>query len=135
MSTLIERLKELNEEARKWAAETQGRCAGELVEDPEHWAEYGIYTAEQLDLFLAQSTYTDLHKDAYGFRPSYDLMSEMSLQEIEERIADLTRHAERDAEEEAERLAYEKWMEEEEERAEALRASLDQPLPYDEYDR
>ena len=42
-----------------------------LVEDLDHWAEYGIHTPLQLDWYLSLSCVVDMHKDAYGFKGSW----------------------------------------------------------------
>ena len=50
--TLTEYLKIQNDIARAWQAEKEGRCAGLLTEELEHWAEYCITTAWELALYL-----------------------------------------------------------------------------------
>ncbi len=50
--TASQKAKQLNEESAKWASEGVGRYAAQLTEDPEHWAEYGIYTGAQLGDYL-----------------------------------------------------------------------------------
>ena len=45
-----------------------------LVEDLDHWAEYGIHTPLQLDWYLSLSCVVDMHKDAYGFKGSWAAM-------------------------------------------------------------
>jgi hypothetical protein len=50
--TLLERIKQINEESKKWQDAVKGRWAGMLTEDVKHWNEYDIYTAEQLDNYL-----------------------------------------------------------------------------------
>lgn len=42
-----------NAEQAAWVAEDPAnRWSGTLAEEPEHWAEYGIFTAEQLMDYL-----------------------------------------------------------------------------------
>ena len=45
-----------------------------LVEDLDHWAEYGVHTPLQLDWYLNLSCVVDMHKDAYGFKGSWAAM-------------------------------------------------------------
>lgn len=52
MKTAVELAKEINADARARMAETDGLWIGELAEDYEHWAEYGIYTADELGAYL-----------------------------------------------------------------------------------
>ena len=42
-----------------------------LVEDLDHWAEYGVHTPLQLDWYLNLCCVVDMHKDAYGFKGSW----------------------------------------------------------------
>ena len=50
--SLVERIAEINRDSQLWMEAAPGRWAGMLCSDPEHWFEYGIYTAEQLDEYL-----------------------------------------------------------------------------------
>ena len=50
--TLVQRIAEINEQSKAWMDAAPGRWAGMLCTDPEHWWEYGIYTAEELDEYL-----------------------------------------------------------------------------------
>jgi len=88
------------EEAKKINAQT----GVHLVTDPEHWAEYGIHTGEELARSLLASTYSDTYKGIHGIRPRWVRTSEMSVQEIQELISDLHRRSE-------ERSESEEWME------------------------
>ena len=51
------RAKEINEDAREWMAEGEAlgefRWTGMLAETDSHWAQYDIYTASELDDYLA----------------------------------------------------------------------------------
>lgn len=49
---LVEYIKSLNEEARKWEEESPGRWASKFVEDRAHWNEMGIYTSEDFGDYL-----------------------------------------------------------------------------------
>lgn len=50
--TASEYAKQLNAESREYMAANPGHWIGELAEDEQHWAEYGIHTAEQLMAYL-----------------------------------------------------------------------------------
>lgn len=50
--TASERAQQINAESRAYMAANPGVWIGELAEDVEHWAEYGIFTADQLDAYL-----------------------------------------------------------------------------------
>ena len=54
-----------------------------MVEDPEHWAKYGIHTPEDFDRYLIYSDISDVYKSAHGFRPRMDWKN-MSMQELED---------------------------------------------------
>ena len=61
--TLTDHIKELNKATRKWAAAEPGRFAGELVEEVDHWHEYGVYTPSQLDRYLDDAAAHNCRKD------------------------------------------------------------------------
>lgn len=71
MKTAVDLAKELNASAQKWmdeAPEGDFRWAGLLAEDAEHWAEYGIYTADELGAYLDQcveDATTDADRDYF----------------------------------------------------------------------
>ena len=50
--TLAERLKQINDEAKQFMADNPGSWSSGLTDSLEHWAGYGITTAEQLDDYL-----------------------------------------------------------------------------------
>ena len=61
--TLTERLTELNTAAQKHMDENPGDIVGLLVEDTGHWAEYGVYSAEQLNVYLDEAAAYNTRKD------------------------------------------------------------------------
>ena len=103
MKTASERARERNE-AMAAKAEAEGwQGFGALVEDADFWAESKVFTADDLDRYLAESMYSDMYKDANGFRPRADL-SRWSMEILEEEIKKLSdRIQEQIAEERAER--------------------------------
>lgn len=57
---------------------------GQLMEEPEHWAEYGVHTPEELEKHLLIQSYSDTFKETYGFRPRHrDFTMETPIEEIE----------------------------------------------------
>lgn len=72
MSDLKAYIKSLNAETLAWVAvDPANRFAGTLVEDLEHWAEYGITTAAGLKRYLDECAYSDGYKSIYGVRPRH----------------------------------------------------------------
>lgn len=122
MKSLAEYLAERNAATRAWVAEDpDNRWAGMYTEDLAHWAEIGVLTILDLWRYEMETQYSDLHKDAYGFRPRGVNFSEWSYDELvaeTESLMDymdsqaayeaeyLARQAEIDAEQERERLAW-----------------------------
>lgn len=111
MSDLLNHIQALNEQTRAWVAEDpNNRWAGMIVEDLDHWAEMGVHTVEQYEMFMMRATISDLHKDVYGFRPHGLNVGEMSMEELSTMYDRLLNELERQQEAEAE---YEKQMEKE----------------------
>jgi hypothetical protein len=61
---LREYIEGLNAETAKWVAEAPGRWAGQLVTDPDHWAEYEIFTPSQLEDYFDAEAERDARKEA-----------------------------------------------------------------------
>jgi hypothetical protein len=79
---LLDHIATQNAASREWQDAAPGRWAGMLVEDAGWWAERGIFTVEDYDRWTMESTMSDLHKEAYGFRPrGYDFAA-MPLDEL-----------------------------------------------------
>lgn len=68
-----------------------------LVANPEHWAEYGITTIPQLQMYLLKNEIWDLYKSAHGIRPRWmGLWSDdWSWASLEKLYADTVESAER----------------------------------------
>ena len=87
-----------------------------LVEDLDHWAEYGIHTPLQLDWYLSLSCVVDMHKDAYGFKgswaamPTTDAELRTQIDEMTAEIKNLAEVIEAQIEEEEEELEYERQL-------------------------
>ena len=60
-----------------------------LTQDLEHWASYEVYTAEDLERYLLETTIWDMYKEVHGIRPRFMDMSSMSIKELEAEIDSL----------------------------------------------
>ena len=89
-----------------WVNEGEGRFATTLVEDLNHWAEYGVHTPLQLDWYLNLSCVVDMHKDAYGFKGSWMEMPTTDA-ELRAQIEEMDKQIERLAEEMKEQIKAE----------------------------
>ena len=128
MYTLLDHLKSLNAEARKWAEENNG-WASEWTLDLKHWAEMGVYTAADFIRHNLINSISDASKDLYGcrLRLNWDNYSIEELQDKYDSICDaLNAEFEREQEWEAEKA------EEERIAAQGLQPECE-PLPYEEY--
>ena len=87
-----------------------------LVEDLDHWAEYGIHTPLQLDWYLSLSCVVDMHKDAYGFKgswaamPTTDAELRTQIDEMTEEIESLGEVIEAQIKAEEEEAEYERQL-------------------------
>ena len=126
---LVQHIEEKNAATRAWVAESPAdRWAGYLTTDLCHWSEYGIYTPEQLDRYLAIEGYVNAYKDIHGIRPNWIDFDSMPTALIEEDLcrlldAEYNRVAEESAEDTAriaalcaelsiDLVTYDRWMKE-----------------------
>jgi hypothetical protein len=82
----IEEYIRLGNTCGRWLEENpiEGCYMGQLVEDPEHWAQMGATTPEELEKLILLQSYSDHHKDAYGFRPrNVGMTMDTPIEEIE----------------------------------------------------
>jgi len=74
----------IEESNSKFVADCQARGAdawSTTVSDPDHWAEYGIYTVAQYERYNLEQDVWELYKDVHGFRPRHmDSMSDAELE-------------------------------------------------------
>jgi len=83
MNPLVAHIEAQNAESAAWAAEEEGRWAGETVTDPEFWAECGVYTVEDYEKYQLACSISESAKTAYGHKYWVDYAN-MSLVELEE---------------------------------------------------
>ncbi len=97
MSNLVAHINDLNAASAAWVAEDPAnRWASMLVTDPEHWAESGVYTVEDLDRYLLIEDIWSMWKDIYGVRPRHLNFRDMSTQDLREEFAELAAQAQAD---------------------------------------
>ena len=101
--TLAQYLRERNAATEAWVAEDpSNRWAGLYTEDLAHWAEIGVLTVRDFWRYEMETQYSDLHKDAYGFRPRGVNLSEWTYEELVEETDYLMTQIEHQAAHEAE---------------------------------
>ena len=123
--TLLQHLESLNAEAQKWMDDNPGSWSSMWTLDLTHWAEMGIYTADDFIRYNLINGISDASKDLYGCRMRL-AWDEMDIEDLEQTYENICAQL---------RLQYE--MEKE---AEALAAEWKkglpddcEPLPYEEY--
>lgn len=129
--TLAQYLRDRNAATEAWVAEDPAnRWAGLYTEDLAHWAEIGVLTMRDFIRYEMESQYSDLHKDACGFRPRDINLSEWTYEELVEETDRLYRYmesqAEYDAQWEIQEAAYRA-----EQEAEHAAWLAEQPEPID----
>ena len=90
-------LADLNAKTLAWVNAGEGRWATTLVENLDHWAEYGVHTPLQLDWYLAACNRHEAIRDAEGYKPYWPEMPTTEA-ELKAEIVRLDRQA---------RMAYE----------------------------
>lgn len=81
--TLLELLNEKNAKTAAWVAEDpQNRWAGMITTDLDHWAEYGIHTAEDYERHELETYIYEGHKDAFGVKGRHYDFASMSMDEL-----------------------------------------------------
>lgn len=87
MNELAEHIKKINDQIRVWVnKDPLNHRADYFVEDVDHWKTCGIESVEEFELFVARSTFSDLHKDVYRYRPCDEFIQSLSLDELNEKI-------------------------------------------------
>lgn len=98
-----------NAERKAWMEAAEGRFAGMVVSDPEHWEGYGITTIYGYKHYMAACDNFSLIRAIYGYKPRWNYDS-MTLEEIEadtQRILNAEKAQEAADAAEAEKLAAE----------------------------
>jgi len=121
----------LNAKTQAWVDGGEDRWATTLVEDLDHWAEYGIHTPLQLDWYLQACCHVDVYKSAYGHKPYWpdmpttDVALEASIEEMQKGIDQASAYAREEEEREEAEREYQRQLEGEHTAAvkEALKSS------------
>ena len=61
----------------------------EIVTNLDHWADLGVYSVEEFELFDARCTLSDLYKEVNGFRPRWMNIWEMTLEAVNAELKSL----------------------------------------------
>lgn len=84
MKSLIAKIETLNAKTEAWVAEDpKNRWAGLLTTDLDHWKSMDITTGDALEHYLAVSDVYEFTKDVHGFKPSWEALKGMTLEELE----------------------------------------------------
>lgn len=81
--TLLELIESKNAKTAAWVAEDPAnRWAGMITTDLDHWAEYGVHTAEDYERYELETYIYEGHKDAFGVKGRHYDFSSMSMDEL-----------------------------------------------------
>lgn len=131
MISLAQYLRERNAATEAWVAEDPAnRWASTYTEDLAHWAEIGVLSVRDFMRYEMETQYSELHKDACGFRPHVDTSKWSYDQLVEEtdRLFDyLNAQIDREAEYEYQSMI---WAQEDAEAENALRDEMPLPIDY-----
>jgi len=83
--TLLELIESKNAKTAAWVAEDPAnRWAGMITTDLEHWAEYGVHTAEDYERYELETYIYEGHKDAFGVKGRHYDFASMTMDELRE---------------------------------------------------
>jgi hypothetical protein len=83
MNELIAHIQNLNAKTQAWIDEDPtNRGAGMLVDEPEHWARYSIYTVAQFEHYMAATALYEATRDKWGYKPNWSHINSMSTEEL-----------------------------------------------------
>jgi len=110
--TLLQHIKNINTQSKKWMNENPGSWAGMVPEDIKFWNDQGIFTVEDYERDSLITSVYEMHKDAYGVKGRHYDFDNMSNKELEEELERLCKvaQAEREAEEKFEEAAYQTFL-------------------------
>lgn len=81
---LVDYLKDINNKSRDKMAKNPDWMIGLIVEDPKHWAGYGVHTVEDYKRFELETYIYDAHKTAFGRKGRHYDFASMSMQELKD---------------------------------------------------
>jgi hypothetical protein len=111
MKTLLEHIKQINAESKKWMDENPGSWAGMVPEDIKFWNDQGIFTVEDYERDSLITSVYEMHKDAYGVKGRHYNFKQMSNKDLEKELEHLCEVAkrEREIEQREEEKSYKKF--------------------------
>lgn len=85
---LINYIKKHNEEARKYNEENKdtGNWKGLMIEEEQHWIDYGIFTLKDLVRQNLIDYIWDEYKSVNGIRPRFMNFSKMGIRELRQEV-------------------------------------------------
>ncbi len=85
---LINYIKKHNEEARKYNEENKdtGNWKGLMIEEKQHWIDYGIFTLKDLVRQNLIDYIWDEYKSVNGIRPRFMNFSKMGIRELRQEV-------------------------------------------------
>lgn len=66
MNTLVQHIEAINKKSEKEMDANPDLWIGTIVEDPKHWAEYGITTPDQFDRYQDEQCLYNVVSDQYS---------------------------------------------------------------------
>jgi hypothetical protein len=111
MKTLLEHIKQINAESKKWMDENPGSWAGMVPEDIKFWNDQGIFTVEDYERDSLITSVYEMHKEAYGVKGRHYNFKQMSNKDLEKELEHLCEVAkrEREIEQREEEKSYKKF--------------------------
>ena len=111
MKTLLEHIKQINAESKKWMDENPGSWAGMVPEDIKFWNDQGIFTLEDYERDSLITSVYEMHKEAYGVKGRHYNFKQMSNKDLEKELEHLCEVAkrEREIEQREEEKSYKKF--------------------------
>lgn len=82
-NALVSHIEAQNAVTQAWVDAGEGRMAGMITTDLDHWAGYGITTVAEYDHYMAASTNFEIHRDIHGYKPNWGRYAGMTTAEIE----------------------------------------------------
>ena len=110
--SLLQHIKNINAESKKWMDENPGSWAGMLTEDIKYWNDQGIFTVEDYERDSLITSVYEIHKDAYGVKGRHYDFDSMLNKELEEELDRLIKVSKEVEEEEKkwEEAAYQTFL-------------------------
>ncbi len=99
---LVDYLKDINNKSREKMAKNPNWMIGLIVEDPKHWAGYGVHTVEDFQRWELETYIYDAHKDAFGVKGRHYDFASMTMEDLQKEADYISAEVERSINEEKE---------------------------------